>query len=297
MIAMALVAPEDRRFHRAQPSTARRRRGPSGVVRFVRQLLVVLMVVGGAAWAGWSAWRSGQFDVREITVRGNRHLAKEDVIAALASLRGTRLLQVDLDAARARLEATPWIADARVSRVLPSTLDVEVVERHPIGMGRLGERLVLIDASGLVIDEFGPRYADFDLPIIDGLDADAAGPSDGGIQRLRGARAGLASQFLTAMTRRPDLLARVSQIDVADPANAVVTLDGDPARLFLGNGDFAARISAYLELAPALRARVSMLDYVDLRYDSRVYVRPADGADVQGVKPAVWPSGAGRARS
>ena len=76
-----------------------------------------------------------------------------------------------------------------------------------------------------------------------------------------------------------------------------MTLDGDPARLFLGNRDFAARITAYLELAPALRAKVSMLDYVDLRYDSRVYVRPAEGADVQGVKPAVWPSGAGRARS
>lgn len=283
MIAMALVAPEDRRFHRAQPSSVRRRRGPAPWVRATRFAMVVLAAVGSASWAGWSAWRSGRFDVNEITVRGNRYVPTGEILDSLAPLRHARLMQVDLDATRDRIAASPWIADARVRRVLPSTLDVEVVERRPLGMGRVGDRLVLVDASGLVIDDFGPQYAEFDLPLIDGLGGDAAGPRG---ERLRGVRAALASRLLSALVQHPDLLARVSQIDVADPANAVVTLDGDPARLFLGNRDFAARVTAYLELAPALRSKVSALDYVDLRYDARVYVRPADGADVQGVKPA-----------
>lgn len=282
MIAMALVAPEDRRFHRAQPSAVRRRRGPSAWMRLARLAVVVLLGVGGGWWAGWSGWQSGRFDVREITVRGNRHVATGELLEVLAPLRGMRLLQVDLDAARARVTSSPWIADARVSRVLPSTLDVEVVERRPLGVGRLGDRLVLVDASGLVIDEFGPQYADVDLPIIDGLDAAAAGPRGG---HLRGARAALASLVLTSLVQHPDLLARVSQIDVADPGNAVVTLDGDPARLFLGQRDFAARVAAYFELAPALRSTVSVPDYVDLRYGARVYVRPAQVADVQARSP------------
>ena len=37
------------------------------------------------------------------------------------------------------------------------------------GIGRLGQQLYLVDAHGVVIDEYGPQYADFDLPIIDGL--------------------------------------------------------------------------------------------------------------------------------
>lgn len=291
---MAFVAPEDRRFHRAQPSSVRRRRAPATWVRITRFLLVMGAVVGSLAWAGWSAWRSGRFDIGEIKVHGNRHVPTAEILDALAPIRQARLLQVDLDAVRERVATSPWIADARVRRILPSTIDVEVVERRPLGMGRLGDRLVLVDASGLVIDDFGPRYADFDLPIIDGLDADAIGARG---EPLRGMRAALASRLLSALVPHPELLARVSQVDVSDPANAVVTLDGDPARLFLGDRDFASRVSAYLELASALRSKVSEFDYVDLRYDARVYARPAEGAEVRGVKPATWPGRAGRDRS
>ena len=47
-----------------------------------------------------------------------------------------------------------------------------------MGIGRLGTSLYLIDAKGVIVDEYGPAYADIDLPIIDGL---AAAPSDGGV--------------------------------------------------------------------------------------------------------------------
>ena len=44
-----------------------------------------------------------------------------------------------------------------------------------MGIGRIGDGLYLIDQRGAIIDEFGPNYAEFDLPIIDGLAAGAAG--------------------------------------------------------------------------------------------------------------------------
>jgi hypothetical protein len=92
---------------------------------------------------------------------------------------------------------------------------------------------------------------------------------------VRGERAGLALRVTSALSARPDLLRRLSQLDVSDPRDAVVILDGDPARLHLGEDDFVARLSSYLELAPALRSRVPLIDYVDLRFDSRVFVRPS----------------------
>ena len=42
-----------------------------------------------------------------------------------------------------------------------------------------------------------------------------------------------------------------------------------------GNERFVERLQSYYELAPALRERVPDIDYVDLRFDERVYVRPA----------------------
>ena len=54
-----------------------------------------------------------------------------------------------------------------------------------------------------------------------------------------------------------------------------MVLEGDTALLHLGNDDFANRLQAYVDLASALRERVPDIEYVDLRFESRVYVRPA----------------------
>jgi cell division septal protein FtsQ len=56
--------------------------------------------------------------------------------------------------------------------------------------------------------------------------------------------------------------------------DAVVILDDDPALLRLGDTDFLARLQQYVDLAPALRERLNAIDYVDLRFDERLYVRP-----------------------
>jgi len=62
---------------------------------------------------------------------------------------------------------------------------------------------------------------------------------------------------------------------VRDPHNAAVILSGGPAVIRLGDQRFLPRLQSYLELAPAIREHVSDIDYVDLRIDGRIYVRPA----------------------
>ena len=140
-----------------------------------------------------------------------------------------------------------------------------------MGIGRIGVALYLVDGNGVIIDEYGPVYADIDLPIIDGL---AAPPQDGG-SMVDVARAEFASTVIGALAARPEILQRVSQLDVSNLHDAVVILDNDAALLRLGESDFAARLQQYIDLAPALRERVTAIDYVDLRFDERLYVRPA----------------------
>ena len=62
---------------------------------------------------------------------------------------------------------------------------------------------------------------------------------------------------------------------MTDLHNASVILSGDPAVMQLGDDQFVQRLQAYLDLAPTLRERVPDIDYVDLRFDDRIYVRPA----------------------
>jgi cell division septal protein FtsQ len=139
-----------------------------------------------------------------------------------------------------------------------------------MGLGRVDGRLYLIDATGVVIEEHGAQHANYDLPIIDGLGGDARATGF----MIDPARAMLAARVIDATAADPSIGGRVSQIDVSDAHNAVVLLDGDRALLHVGETEFVERLRSYLTLAPTLRDRLNDIDYVDLRFDERIYVRP-----------------------
>lgn len=61
---------------------------------------------------------------------------------------------------------------------------------------------------------------------------------------------------------------------MSDQRDVVVILKGDTAMVRIGEDQFAERLQSYVDLSPALRERVPDIDYVDLRFDERVYVRP-----------------------
>ena len=149
-----------------------------------------------------------------------------------------------------------------------------------MGIARLRDDLYLVDQGGTIVDQFGPNYAEFDLPIIDGL---TSAPRDGDTL-IDDSRAALAARLLATLASRPDLAKRVSQVDVSDVRDAVVILKDDTALVRLGEDAFVERLQAYLELAPTLRERVEDIDYVDLRFDERVYVKPVNVTKGKGQK-------------
>ena len=211
------------------------------------------------------------FQVSDISVRGNQRLSRGEVVALLDSLKGRSIFSVDLQAWRTAVMSSPWVADAALHRTLPATIEVTIQERVPLGIGRINGVLYLVDDRGTVIDEYGPSYADLDLPVIDGL---SSSPGD---ELADAYRARLARRLLDALRAQP-MAEQISQIDVSDSRNAVVLLEGDPTLLRLGSEHFVERLRSYLEIAPALRERVPAMDYVDLRFDQRVYVKPSRNA-------------------
>jgi cell division protein FtsQ len=208
--------------------------------------------------------------VTRITVTGNTRLSRGEVLSLLDGLRGRNMVTINLEGWRQKLMTSPWVADAAMRRVLPGTVDVFISEREPMGIGRIGQSLYLIDQRGEVIDEFGPNYADLDLPIIDGLAS--SGRGDGLL--IDESRAALAARLLDELQTKPELARQVSQVDVTDLRDAVLILKDDTALVRVGDSRFLERLQSYLDLVPALRERVPDIDYVDLRFDERVYVRP-----------------------
>jgi cell division protein FtsQ len=277
---MPVAAPADKRFRRAHVSPAKRRAWLPPWRTLV--LMTAAVAAGGAIayTAVHAALTSGALTVGRITVSGNTRISRGEVLALLEGMHGAHMVTIDLESWRQRLLTSPWVADAALRRVLPGTLSVAIAERQPMGIARIGDQLYLIDDRGMVIDEFGPNYAEFDLPIIDGLaaspnlsaGASAKAETDGLL--IDDVRAALAGRLLNELQRRPDLARRVSQIDVSDSRDAVVILKGDTVMVRVGADRFVERVQSYLDLEPALRDRIPQIDYVDLRFDERVYVRP-----------------------
>jgi cell division protein FtsQ len=270
-----VTAPADRRFRRAHVKPARQRKVLlARIARVARLLAAAVAVAVGIYYGAHAVAQAHTLQVQDIQVRGNQHLAKGEVLAILEGLRGEHILATNLDVWRQRLLGSPWIEYAALRRLLPSTVEVVIRERHPLALARLGSNLYLIDDEGLVIDEYGPNYAQLDLPIVDGL---TSGPPTSG-PTIDPTRAYLAARVVAALGPRPDLLQRVSQLDVSNPHDAVVLFDQDPAFVHVGEDDFLERLQAYLDLSDALRARVPEIEYADLRFADRVYVRPARGS-------------------
>ena len=280
---MAVTAPADKRFRRARVSPAKRRRffELSGR-RFTYVALGVAVILYGGYRGVQSVLRSAGLTVSHFRVTGNSALSHDDVTGRLEGLIGMPMMAVDLEEWREKVLESPWIETATVRRVFPDVIDVQVVERRPMAVGRIGTALYLIDHRGGVIDEYGGSHGGFDLPLIDGLTGGGSNSQGGPV--IDEARADLAGRLMASLKDHPDLEGRVSQIDVSNPRDAVVILEGDTALIRVGTEQFAERLQSYLDLAPTVRSEIPDIDYVDMRFGPRVYVgeRPLRGASRKG---------------
>jgi cell division protein FtsQ len=269
-----LPVQEDKRFRRAHVAPARRGNRLSRAA-WVRHTVAALVVAVAIYELAHLVLTTDALAVRRVSIDGNVRMSRGEILSVLDGLQGRNILTVDLEAWRGRLKGAPWIADATVRRIFPATIRVVVQEREPIGIGRIGDQLFLVDRTGTIIDEFGPVYAKLDLPIIDGLNAGERG----GGTLVDPVRAALAGRLLVSLERTPQLVRRLSQVDVSDARDAAVILDGDPVVIRLGYEQFAERLQSYVDVAETLRDRVEDIDYVDLRFGEHVYVRPRAGSE------------------
>jgi len=279
-----VAATADKRFRRAHVKPTRKRGRWRAAVRPLVLGVVVVALAALVLYRGVEVVAHARvLQIDRIVVQGNERVPSDTIVRAVDGLKGQNLMWTDLDAWRTRLLASPWVKDAVLRRTLPSTIDILVSERVPAVIGRLDGRLFLVDEQGFVIDRFGPGYASFDLPIVDGLGGQKPRPGT----RTDDARAALATRVVTALRGKPDIAKQVSQIDVSDAHNAHLRLTDDSVVIYVGEDQFLERIESYRQLAETLRARVEAIDYVDMRFGERVFVGPVGRARKNAVNVAV----------
>lgn len=136
---------------------------------------VILVVLTSAAVA-WGVYRyaltTPRFAVRKLDVQGSRRLTDERV-AKLAGLEmGRNIFQVDVELAERRLLTEPWVREVKLTRQLPNTLRVQLVEREAAAIASISDELYLVTQAGEPFKRLEPSDP-YDLPVVTGISATA----------------------------------------------------------------------------------------------------------------------------
>ncbi len=222
----------------------------------------------GLAVANKLAFAVG-FSIERITVSGNNHLSEAQVTEALGIQPATSIFAFDTDAARDRLLQNGWVREARVMRLLPTTLVVELEERAPFAVWREGGDSVVIDAAGRPLAEV-QAVAFPSLPVVSG--PGAAIP---------------AKEIVDMVRSFPELAAHVRDIERVAGRRWDLQLDtGLRARLPAGYPK--AALSDLNEILARNAAALYEISEIDLRLDSQFTLRLKDASEDGRKKFLSW---------
>jgi cell division protein FtsQ len=270
----------------------RRRRG---MVRPTLYGLALAGVVGGAAVGVMALDPAGRFAtllggvsfdvgsgvglvVKQVTLEGRQNAPLEELRRALGVQRGDPILAFSPQAAKERLEANAWVAQADVERRLPDTILIRIQERQPYAIWQNNGAISVIDKEGRVIsdriDEFGL------LPWVVGAGANQH-----------------AAQMIDLLRTVPELRDRAEAlIRVGNRRWNIRLRSGTEIRLPEGLEEAALRRLQEQQRAMALLDRPVAV--IDLRLPDKLTVQVAPPTSASGASSAPAPAeSAQRARS
>ena len=187
---------------------------------------------------------------------------RADVVRRLEGTHWGNILLLDLAKVRGRLEAVPWVKEARLRKVFPSSLPIGIIPRTPAALLRR-DAVTLIDRDGVELQTAEPG-AFPGLPLL----FDGAGFAEDRMDKLR-----RAWECLDGLADGESL--DVESIDLTDSSNAVLKFRAEPTRILLGDAGYGARLAGFLKNRERWTREFGLLEYVDLRFDDRVYLKPA----------------------
>ena len=133
----------------------------------------IAILMGVPAMAGQKAAEvaaSAGFEVQKVEVRGVERMDELPVYNIALGQVDRSMLSLDLPKVRDEMLKLGWVKDARISRRLPDTLVVDIVERDPVAVWQHDGQLHLIDVQGVVLQSVSTSAMP-DLPLVVGPDA------------------------------------------------------------------------------------------------------------------------------
>lgn len=235
---------------------------------------------------------SEHFKARHIQIEGGQRLDARTLATVAGVRQGINVLKVNLSAARKRLLAHPWIAEAEVRREIPSTLSIRIREHVPAAVVDVGKKF-LLNTRGEIFKEWEPADPG-GLPVVSGLKVSDLRPADrsdaAATRGLPGLRASAppASAPSRPMDAVMQVLARagdngsvlptreIRMIRVDRELGITVVAYDEAKSIRLGYDDYVPKLRLLADLLAFFKTQPGMSDFerIDLTDASRVIVNP-----------------------
>jgi len=248
-------------------------------------LISALILLAGAVWLVIAVRDFLDHDPRfridttaSIQTIGNSQLTREDLLSVFGSDIGRNVFFIPLTERRSELEHIPWVEHATVMRLLPNQLRVAVRERTPTAFVRVRDQVKLVDAGGVILDMPPAMMAarHFSFPVVAGIN-----PNDP--LSTRGPRMRIYQKFIADLDSGGEKISSdLSEVDLSDPEDVRATLPAGATDMLLHFGDekFLTRYRTYQVHLAEWQQQYPHLASVDLRYDTQVVLKMADGQPV-----------------
>ncbi|RLB75774.1 MAG: cell division protein FtsQ [Deltaproteobacteria bacterium] len=227
----------------------------------------VLLVVGGF-FVTQLLLASDLFRVEQVEVQGNGRLSKGQVVALSDIETGINTFNLDIGLIGRKIEENPWVESARVQRIFPRQVMINIEERQPVAIVNLGY-LYYLDKQGEIFKVLDATD-NLDYPIVTGFNyAKAQAHNAEYAQQLK-----QVVKLLTDLGQRKLFsLEQVSEIHFeASGGLSLFTLAGG-VKVKLGHADYRRKLDRLERIYAQLQPKLQMLDYIDLNVDEKVIVR------------------------
>ncbi|WP_020675404.1 cell division protein FtsQ/DivIB [Geopsychrobacter electrodiphilus] len=210
---------------------------------------------------------SDLFRIDQVSITGEKQLSREKILALSDIQNGVSTFALDLALIGRKIEENPWVKSARVERIFPRQVNIQVEERVPLAIINLGY-LYYLDQSGEVFKVLGQDDS-LDFPVVTGFDrADLLARPEAGRQQL-----GQVVALIENLSQRKSFnLTEVSEIHQEQNGGLTLFTQNGGVKVKLGIGRLPEKLTRLERIYARLKPRLEMLEYIDLNVDKRIIV-------------------------
>ncbi|MBC8311032.1 MAG: FtsQ-type POTRA domain-containing protein [Candidatus Marinimicrobia bacterium] len=228
----------------------------------LNSILLVALLYGSVLYAQ----HINLFSQEKVVVLGNKYVTENIILDALHIGTQKSIFSYDLGELQDNVESIEFVKSVKVSRILPSTLMIQVMERSPVILVLLEDENYFFDAEQTPLLANKEAINFFPVPIMTITNDDPIQLGDFELRK--------ALRFVNKSREiHNELYENLSEVRYKNNNLSLIT--DDRTKIDLGNNETLYKINILKEFQNTVQDKRSLNDYayIDLKIDKQIIVR------------------------